>query len=171
MADDTTPGPLTYSELKRACANVGVDLECGCCAAQFFSGVVFDADVHTCKPTRTQRHNTASEERLLAIILQRNRSMTLYRDDLDDQQDLLRETRRKFYELRDDLLTYGRHHNECAKAKTGICACGFDEAVAKNTPPDRDPVAERIAKWVLGYGKEPMDATLVAAAIREGKWR
>jgi len=30
--------------------------------------------------------------------------------------------------------------------------------------------AELIAKWIEGYGDEPIDAKLAAAAIREQKW-
>ncbi len=37
------------------------------------------------------------------------------------------------------------------------------------TPTNDD--AEMIAQWIEGYGTEPMDAAIVARAIRAGKWR
>lgn len=40
---------LNFEELVQACNNVGVDLQCGACAAIFFTGVGLPHDTHTCK--------------------------------------------------------------------------------------------------------------------------
>jgi len=179
MADDTTPGPLTYSELKRACANVGVDLECGRCAGIFFSGFALDSEKHTCDLDRRDlrgqvimRPHTAYEDYLLGIIIQRNTAISAYRDEQDDLHATLHRTRRLFYDLQRALVKYGTHRSSCnAEEIDGDCACGLTGWIAKH-PPDEEPnIPERIAKWILGYGNEPIDATLAAQAIREGKWR
>lgn len=41
---------LAYAEMKQACRNVGVDLDCGACAAVFYTGLAMVGDEHTCKP-------------------------------------------------------------------------------------------------------------------------
>ncbi len=45
--DGANAGALTAAELRTACRNVGVDLECGVCAAIFYTGGS-DAGAHTC---------------------------------------------------------------------------------------------------------------------------
>ena len=44
----TTDRALTHEQAVQACANVGVDLTCGACAAVFYTGVGSPHDVHTC---------------------------------------------------------------------------------------------------------------------------
>lgn len=40
---------FTEEQLVAACANVGVDLTCGACAAIFYTGTAVSGDEHTCK--------------------------------------------------------------------------------------------------------------------------
>ncbi len=39
------------------------------------------------------------------------------------------------------------------------------------TESDEQLTAEKIALWLEGYGVEPVDAKMVADAIRDGRWR
>lgn len=45
-------GSLSADELRAACANVGVDLTCGACAAVFYTGVGLPGDKHACADGR-----------------------------------------------------------------------------------------------------------------------
>lgn len=44
----TADRAITHEQAVQACANVGVDLTCGACAAVFYTGVGSPHDVHTC---------------------------------------------------------------------------------------------------------------------------
>lgn len=51
-------GNFSQRELIEACKNIGYDLNCGGCAAIFYTGVGLPGDVHTCENAEEYQSST-----------------------------------------------------------------------------------------------------------------